>query len=115
MKILPALIFIIVITSCSGNAQQIQPEKIKDHIKFLAGDELNGRGTGSDGEQKAAFYIEKQFKDLGLQPKGDDGTYMQNFSFNKGVHGTGEPGKSNNVVGYLDNKAKTTVIIGAHY
>jgi hypothetical protein len=97
------------------NAQQIDQSIIREHVKTLADDSYQGRGTGSSGEKKAALYIESTFKQLKLQPKGDNQTYQQSFPFKKGAHGEGEAGTSANVVAYLDNGAKTTIIIGAHY
>lgn len=96
-------------------AQAPEAEKVKAHVSFLAKDELEGRGTGTEGERKAAKYIESQFKKLKLKPYGDNKTYYQTFDFKGGMHGTGEAGKAANLVAYLDNGAPTTVIIGAHY
>jgi hypothetical protein len=63
----------------------------------------------------AAAYIQSQFKKLKLKPKGDNKTYLQSFTFKAGAHGEGEQGTANNIVAFLDNKAATTIIIGAHY
>lgn len=52
---------------------------IKSHIIYLASDELEGRGTGSAGEQLSAKYVEEQFALIGLQPKGDNNTYKQSM------------------------------------
>lgn len=95
-------------------AQQIDPSKIKEHIKTLASDEYEGRNTGSEGEKKANAYIEKQFKSVKLQPKGEKG-YDQSFTFKAGTHGTGAEGTAENIIGYIDNGAENTIIIGAHY
>jgi Zn-dependent M28 family amino/carboxypeptidase len=56
---------------------QADPEKIRAHVKFLSGDELEGRGTGQRGGDMAADYIAKQFASYGLKPAGDNGTYFQ--------------------------------------
>jgi len=50
-----------------------------DMIGYLAGDELEGRGTGQPGIDRAAEYIADEFRRYGLEPAGDDGTYFQNF------------------------------------
>jgi Zn-dependent M28 family amino/carboxypeptidase len=55
----------------------VDPEKIRAHVKFLASDLLEGRGTGARGGDIAAEYIATQFALYGLKPAGDDGTYMQ--------------------------------------
>jgi Zn-dependent M28 family amino/carboxypeptidase len=38
------------------------------HVKFLASDELEGRGAGTPGHRKAAEYVAAQFKAAGLRP-----------------------------------------------
>lgn len=38
------------------------------HVKFLASDELQGRGSGTPGHRKAAEYVADQFKAAGLKP-----------------------------------------------
>jgi Zn-dependent M28 family amino/carboxypeptidase len=57
--------------------QKIDPERIRAHVKFLASDLLEGRGTGQRGGDIAAEYIATQFELYGLKPAGDNGTYMQ--------------------------------------
>jgi Zn-dependent M28 family amino/carboxypeptidase len=53
------------------------PEKIRAHVKFLASDLLEGRGTGQRGGEIAAEYIATQFALYGLKPAGENGTYFQ--------------------------------------
>jgi Zn-dependent M28 family amino/carboxypeptidase len=57
--------------------QKIDPERIRAHVRFLAHDLLEGRGTGQRGGDIAAEYIATQFALYGLRPVGDYGTYMQ--------------------------------------
>jgi Zn-dependent M28 family amino/carboxypeptidase len=57
--------------------QKINPESIRAHVRFLAHDLLEGRGTGQRGGDIAAEYIATQFALYGLKPAGDNGTYMQ--------------------------------------
>jgi Zn-dependent M28 family amino/carboxypeptidase len=57
--------------------ETISPERIRAHVRFLAHDLLEGRGTGQRGGDIAAEYIATQFAVLGLKPAGDKGTYMQ--------------------------------------
>lgn len=110
--LIPFIILAFVAPACVG--QSIDADKIKDHIKVLASDEYEGRGSGTNGENKANEYIEKQFRKLKLQPKGESG-FDQSFPFKAGVHGTGREGTAQNMAAYIDNGAPTTVIVGAHY
>ena len=59
----------------------IDPEKIRAHVKFLSDDLLEGRGPGLRGAEIAAQYIATQFALDGLQPAGDNGTYLQQINF----------------------------------
>jgi hypothetical protein len=95
--------------------QNFETKRIQQHIKTLADDSFQGRGTGTTGEKLAADYIISEFKKLDLAPAGENKTFLQAFPFRSGVHGEGESGKANNVVAYLDNHAENTIIIGAHY
>src|SRR3989441_9177261 len=57
--------------------QKIDPERIRAHVRFLSHDLLEGRGTGQRGGEIAAEYIATQFALDGLQPAGDNGTFLQ--------------------------------------
>ncbi len=57
---------------------------LKGHIGFLADDKLEGRRTGSAGEKLAYEYISKKFEEAGLEPKGDNGSFIQPFNVNEG-------------------------------
>src|SRR5438876_114998 len=56
-----------------------------EHVKFLASDELKGRGDGSPELDKAADYIASQFRLWGLRPMGDNNTYFQKFEITTGA------------------------------
>lgn len=113
MKISTSLL-LLTIFSIQISCAQIKEENLRKHIRILASDSLNGRGTGSEGEKMARAYIESQFKKFKLEKKGTDG-YTQSFPFKGGVHGTGAEGTANNIVGFIDNHAPYTIIFGAHY
>jgi Zn-dependent M28 family amino/carboxypeptidase len=57
--------------------ETINPEHIRWHVRFLAHDLLEGRGTGQRGGDLAAEYIATQFAEDGLKPAGDNGSYLQ--------------------------------------
>src|SRR5271155_1208161 len=68
-----------------ASMQSIDPLRIAEHVRFLANDLLEGRGTGTRGGDIAANYIAAQFALYGLKPAGDNGTYLQRVDF-VGVH-----------------------------
>jgi hypothetical protein len=119
---MPKSLFILLFPCCflSCHSQQLDIEKIRKDVSYLAGDDLKGRATGSVEESVAAKYIAAAFRDMGLQPKGKDNTFFYPFIFKKvvNVHDTTQssiPSSGINVIAYLDNAAPLTVIIGAHY
>ncbi len=57
--------------------QNIRPDNIETHVRFLSDDLLEGRGTGQRGGDVAAQYIAAQFALYGLKPAGENGTYLQ--------------------------------------
>jgi Zn-dependent M28 family amino/carboxypeptidase len=64
-----------------SSMQTIDPQRIGEHVRFLANDLLEGRGTGTRGGDIAANYIAAQFALYGLKPAGDNGTYLQKVDF----------------------------------
>lgn len=104
---------------CSANqhlyAQETSEKLLKKHIYTLADDRMQGRGTGSTQLKEAASYIEKAFKKYGLQPKGTQG-YRQSFTAKvTRVKVVDSLRQAENIIGYIDNNAAQTIVIGAHY
>lgn len=69
----------------AASMRGIDAERIRAHVRFLADDLLEGRGTGTRGGDIAAQYIATEFALDGLKPAGDNGGYLQKVEFN-GVH-----------------------------
>ena len=57
--------------------KSIDPQHIREHVRFLSHDLLEGRGTGQRGGDIAAQYIATQFALYGLKPAGDNGSFLQ--------------------------------------
>ena len=72
-----------------ASVPKFDPEKIRAHVKYLASDELEGRGMNQKGGDLAAEYLRARFKDYGLQPAGENGTYFQSVPM-VGVRTLGE-------------------------
>jgi len=56
---------------------KIESKKIREFVKYLSSDALEGRGTGQKGGDAAADWIAKQFESFGLKPGGEKGTFFQ--------------------------------------
>src|SRR5215831_16902565 len=75
--------------SLAAQKPKFEAERIREHVKYLASDELEGRGMGQKGSELAAQYFAKEFGKYGLEPAGDDGTFFQRVPM-VGVKTTGE-------------------------
>ncbi len=96
-------------------AQEINIDNLKKHIYYLSSDKMKGRATGSKELKKSANYIEKEFKRYKLSPKGTKG-YRQSFTAKVSrVVVPDSLRRAENIIGFLDNSAPYTVVIGAHY
>jgi Tol biopolymer transport system component len=69
----------------STTGAEIAEADLKQHISYLASDELGGRMTGTEGEKLATQYFADVAKQIGLAPFSDDTTYFDNFDFTAGV------------------------------
>lgn len=117
--IVSLFIFLCVSIVLSGQDRFESHRNLIEVVEFLASDELEGRNTGSRGEAVAARYIASKMKSLGLAARGTD-EYFQEFSVitRPNPHDTtvvGDTIYGKNVVGFIDNGARYTVVIGAHY
>lgn len=66
-------------------AEKITIASIKEMTTALSAPEMEGRGTGQPGGEKAANWIAERFKSYGLKPLGDKGSYLQNVEFKETV------------------------------
>jgi membrane dipeptidase len=51
--------------------------RAQEHLRFLASDKMKGRRSGTAEYRKAAEYVAARFKEYGLEPAGDKGTWFQ--------------------------------------
>ncbi len=58
---------------------------LRDHVRYLASDELTGRGVDTAGIKLARDYILREFAKYDLRPGGDNGSYLQGFDVTTGV------------------------------
>jgi hypothetical protein len=78
------LIFNSIILSQQTANPEITSAEIKEHISFLASDNLKGRDSGTEEIKEAAEYISNEFQKYGINPI-FDGKYFQEFPFIKNL------------------------------
>ncbi len=59
--------------------EEISEDFMKKHLSVFASDSLEGRETGTRGEEMAADYLAEQYSEMGMEPVGDNNTYFQHF------------------------------------
>lgn len=59
-------------------AKEITAQGLKEQLYIIAGPEMEGRGTATEGERRAAAYIQSQFEKAGVKP-GFNGSYQMPF------------------------------------
>ena len=82
IKYFCSIFFLIIINNLFGN-NNYSKEKIIKIADELADDKFFGRGTGQIGGELAANYLDSIFKEIGLKPIGDNGTFRQNIPFHE--------------------------------
>ena len=88
---------------------------VRKHLYTLASDEMQGRKSGTTGIEKAAQYIENEYKRIGLTTFEGLESYRQTFNFTP--RRSDKEITSSNIIGVLEGKSKKDeyVIISAHY
>ena len=98
-----------------SNEYKIDSNRVKKHLYTLASDKMEGRRTGTAGIEKAAVYIEKEFKRIGLTTFKDLKTFRQPFTFKN--RSTEKEITASNIIGVLEGKSNKNefVLFSAHY
>ena len=100
------LVLIGAFSRLAGQVQSspaITPEELRQHLTFIASDELAGRKPGTEGIERAAEYIASQFASYGLSGAGPDGSFLQTFEMVTGI----EPGAGNAFSATLGGRSKS--------
>ncbi len=87
----------------------IRLEEIREDVEFLADDAMVGREAGSKEGKRTARFLMKQCVELGLQPAGENGTFVQTFA----------NGRYQNVLALVEGSDPTArdelIMVCAHY
>src|SRR5690606_23756480 len=120
--------FISLIFSCNATQTSSGPKKtsadfantitaqdLKKHLYIYAGDEMEGRMTGSKGQKMASEYLRDFYKNEGITSAPGTIDYYQNIpaSFFSGKRGAQA---SENVIAFIEGseKPEEIVVISAH-
>ena len=95
-------------------AESITAKELKEYLYVFAGDDFEGRDTGEPGQKKAAEYLKKQYKRMGIpSPLGGDDYFqvIPESYFRGGIK------SSENVLAFIEGTEKPDeiIVISAHY
>lgn len=106
----------LVLAACSTPSMDhgsagIDRDSALNDLRILSADDMDGRGTGTEGAQRARAYITDRFEEIGLLPAFED--FQHAFSYER--QGASHDGI--NLVGYIEGTADsdTVMIVTAHY
>jgi Zn-dependent M28 family amino/carboxypeptidase len=113
-KILFGILVLFITTEASAQrfGKIVKKEYVDRLIKTLSSDDMQGRATYSQGIEKAATFIESEFKKIGLQPLKDAKGFRQTFFVDSTTKAP-----LFNVAGMIPGKSKLNeyVIFSGHY
>lgn len=74
-------------SDAAGGARlgQVDPARLNETVRVLAGDDFEGRGPTTAGEEKTVAWVASQFQALGLEPAGENGGWYQTVPLNRFV------------------------------
>lgn len=116
--------FLLIVTalSCARDPESMEPEvellpvyeQALLDVQYLASDRLEGRKTGTEGNEMAQDYIEERFETVGLEKFGNSYRHL----FDHTNERTGEEFQDAvNLIGYVEGSEHTAryIVITAHY
>ena len=78
MRIYPKSIGIALIAATlAAQTHEVEGQRIRAHVRFLAHDLLEGRGVGERGGALTEEYLAATLASFGVKPAGENGTYFQ--------------------------------------
>jgi hypothetical protein len=80
-----ATTIVLVLLLALGVAAAADTPSLLDHVRTLSSDVMEGRQAGTPGAERAAEYVSRAFRDAGLAPGGDVGTFLQTFAVPTGI------------------------------
>jgi Peptidase family M28/PDZ domain/PA domain len=97
----------IFLAAQESSRTQFSALEFIEPIKYLASDQLQGRGNGTPELDQAANYLAERFRKSGLRPAGGDGTFLQHFTLVVGA----KLGERNSVIFKSDAREESLQVL----
>jgi hypothetical protein len=86
--LLPLAVLCLFASAAAGVPKALVPpeaDELLAHVRALTAPEMEGRGSGTAGGDRAGQYIADRLRAMGLRPGGDGGRFFQPFAFSAAV------------------------------
>ena len=67
----------VLLAAGMASAQDFSAARISDGIRTISADEFQGRYPGTEGERMTLAWLQAQYEEMGLEPGGPDGQWLQ--------------------------------------
>lgn len=122
VKISIRLFLLVILVGSLAFGQKTAQESLSKHIRgeleFLASDALQGRGSGTHDELVTATYLGSELRQIGIEPGGDNGGYLQDATGDYKFHEGTKHWATRNVIGILRGHSPTlkdqVIMLSAH-
>jgi peptidase M28-like protein/PDZ domain-containing protein len=85
VAIVTVVLVVVAVTAFADDPILPPATWLLDQVRVLAADDMDGRQAGTPGADRAADYIARSFREAGLRPAGDGGTFRQAFTVPTGI------------------------------
>ncbi|MBF8455945.1 M28 family peptidase [Kaistella sp. G5-32] len=127
-KLLIPIIAFALLQSCAANLsysgspfkksyESITSADLKTNLYVVAGDEMEGRDTGSEGQKKAGRYLIEQYQKMGVSHPKSMSSYYQIVPKEALMGRRGNLPESENILAFIEGseKPEEVIVISAHY
>ncbi|WP_226064549.1 M28 family metallopeptidase [Kaistella polysaccharea] len=97
--------------------ESITSDELKTHLYIVAGDEMEGRDTGSEGQKKAGRYLIEQYEKMGVSHPKAMTSYYQTIPSESLKGRRGNLPQSENILAFIEGteKPNEVIVVSAHY
>jgi len=119
VKIMLLVVFVVgSLAYGQKDGHDLPANHLRGELEFLASDALQGRGSGTHDELLAAVYLASELRQLGVEPGGDNGGYVQDASGEYKFRNGAKHWETRNVIGILPGRSDTmkseVIMLSAH-
>ena len=67
----------LILSAGLASAQDFSAERLSEGIRHISSDDFQGRYPGTEGERMTLAWLQAQYEEMGLEPGGPNGQWLQ--------------------------------------